>query len=162
MTRRHNYVVNDDILGAMKYSEKALHYQAIPLLVLVLIACSWPGSGHAQGTINLVAVVGAEVWALPRTAEVIAQNKAIAGVVRQLLDEPEQRLLLRYPEGEWGELWGMELQAWLVSLGVRSDRIILVQDYDDGEAVALSLVLPDAVPEMNADEPNKAVSQELE
>lgn len=92
---------------------------------------------------RFVAEVGAEFWASPRNGEAIIQYEPVVIAVNQLLVEPESYIVLRYPEGENGELWGVELQAWLVSLGLVSDRIELQSGYEGIDGVGLYIESPD-------------------
>jgi hypothetical protein len=92
---------------------------------------------------QFIAEVGAEFWASPRNGEAIIHYEPIAIVVDKLLVEPDAYLILRHPEGESGELWGVELQAWLVSLGLVSDRIELQPGYEGIDGVGLYIESPD-------------------
>ncbi len=89
--------------------------------------------------------VGIDFWMMPRDANRVMQEPSITQAVRVLLVEPESYLELRYPEGEMGELWGQELQAWLVALGVVSDRIELLLSLEPIESVVLVVVDPTTV-----------------
>lgn len=63
-------------------------------------------------------------WSRPRTAQVVQQFPAVQAVVQRWLQSPQkQRIELRYPGGETGSLWALELRDWLVALGVPSHKI---------------------------------------
>lgn len=111
--------------------------------LLFLIFCLLPG---AQAAEQAVAELGPEFWFTPRHGDVIAGRADIGMAVKHLLGEPEAYLVLRYPETESGELWGQELQAWLVSLGVVSDRIELQPDAQRLESLQVVLVSPALTP----------------
>ncbi|MFC1748365.1 hypothetical protein ACFL2V_06115 [Pseudomonadota bacterium] len=100
----------------------------------------------AQAAEQQVAVLDAEFWVSPRHGEVILKHQEIANAVRQLIADPEAYLVLHHPESEFGELWGGELQAWLVALGVVSDRLELRSGYEGGEGIALIVVSNDPEP----------------
>ena len=102
---------------------------------------------------RFVAEVGAEFWASPRNGEAIIQYEPVVIAVNQLLVEPESYIVLRYPEGESGELWGVELQAWLVSLGLVSDRIELQSGYEGIDGVGLYIESPDIDIDIEVAEP---------
>jgi hypothetical protein len=68
--------------------------------------------------------VTAAEWAQPRTGAALMQHPALAQAVQALQDG--QRLQLLYPGGDEGSLWARELQAWLVALGLSSQRIELL------------------------------------
>jgi hypothetical protein len=62
-------------------------------------------------------------WARPRHGEWLVTQPALAGAVGELQQQPDARLTIRYPGGDEGVLWAEELQAWLVALGIASERI---------------------------------------
>lgn len=82
--------------------------------------------------------VTAVEWAQPRTGAVLMQHPALAQTVQEL--RPGQRLQLLYPGGDEGSLWARELQAWLVALGVSSQRIELLAGSPREDAIALRVV----------------------
>jgi len=97
-----------------------------------------PVSGAVAGP--MLFPIGIELWMTPRDATTILHEPGISQAVKRLLDEPEAYLEVRYPTGEMGELWGQELQAWLVALGVVSDRIELLQSSEPAEGIVLAVV----------------------
>ncbi len=99
-----------------------------------------------HATERQIAVVGAEFWVSPRNGEVVLNDEPIASAVRLLITDPEAYLVLHHPDSEFGELWGLELQAWLVSLGVVSDRLELRAGLEE-DGVALILVTSDPEPQ---------------
>jgi len=103
----------------------------------------------AQAAERTVAELGAEFWFTPRHGDQIAERPDLGAAVVQLQAEPEAYLVLHYPQTESGELWGQELQAWLVSLGVVSDRIELQSDAEQLESVTVVLVTPNDEAEDN-------------
>ena len=70
-------------------------------------------------------IMTAAEWAQPRNGNALIRHPVLAGSVAQLIEQPQSRLLLRYPGGDEGKLWVHELKAWLVALGVESSRIEL-------------------------------------
>ncbi len=129
----------DDILNVMK---------SVAIFLSLVISSVWsPSPLHAaeQG----VAVIGAEFWAMPRHADQLLAQTPLKAAAQQLWVESDAYLVLHYPSGESGEVWGLELQAWLVSLGIASDRIALRAGYERDEGVAVIMVTA-AVPETEA------------
>lgn len=95
---------------------------------------------------SVTTVIGPEFWMSPRQGETLIKSEPLAGVVRAYLDATgDAKLRIRYPATETGELWGEELQAWLVSLGIASDRIEVISGYDHDDAVEVSLLTVSAV-----------------
>ena len=88
-------------------------------------------------------VVGAEFWAMPRHADQLLVQMPLKVAAQQLWVEPEAYLVLHYPNTESGEVWGLELQAWLVSLGISSDRVELRAGYERDDGVAVIVVASD-------------------
>lgn len=109
-------------------------------ILVLLMFCLTPAANAAE---EALAVLGAEFWFEPRHGDAIAEHEGVRGAVKKLIAEPEAYLALRYPATEFGELWGLELQAWLVSLGLVSDRIELQSGFDQLEAVELVVISPD-------------------
>lgn len=67
---------------------------------------------------------GAE-WARPRSAEAVTAMPTVRDAVRAWGQTPGAELVVRHPSGEAGLLWGEELRAWLVALGVPGDAVVL-------------------------------------
>ena len=104
---------------------------------LLLLLCLMPVTYAAE---DPVMVLDAEFWFMPRHGDVVAEHYGVRAAVKKLIADPDAYLALRYPDNETGELWGQELQAWLVSLGIVSDRIELQPGYDQVEGVALVVI----------------------
>ena len=96
-----------------------------------------------QAAEEMVAELGAEFWFTPRHGDVLVAHEVVRAAVKKLIAEPEAYLLLRHPETESGELWGQELQAWLISLGLVADRMELQPAPEQLESVTLIVVSPD-------------------
>lgn len=67
--------------------------------------------------------ITASEWARPRHGDWLVSQPALTAAIEQFQHTPNARLEIRYPGGDEGVLWAEELQAWLVALGVASDRI---------------------------------------
>lgn len=115
--------------------------KSIAVLLSLVISSLWAPL-PVQAAERNVAQLGAEFWFMPRHGEQLLAQDSLKVAVQRLSAEPEARLVLHHPATEAGELWGRELQAWLVSLGIVSDRIELRDGYE-GEGVAVILVTPD-------------------
>lgn len=68
-------------------------------------------------------VLDADDWARPRNAAYIIALAPVKNAVSQWLEEPDKRIIIRYPGGETGLLWAAELKDWLVALGIPSQHI---------------------------------------
>ncbi len=131
----------NDILNTMK---------SIVIFFSLMVSAAW-FLPPLQAAEQPVAVIGAEFWSMPRHADQLLAQTPLQAAVQQLWVEPESYLILHYPNGESGEVWGLELQAWLVSLGVTSDRIELRAGYERDDAVAVIMVAPDVEVEPEAE-----------
>lgn len=67
--------------------------------------------------------ITASEWARPRHGDWLVQQPSLVAAIQKLQQSPDAVLEIRYPGGDEGVLWAEELQAWLVALGVASDRI---------------------------------------
>ena len=86
--------------------------------VVLLIALALPGTAlAAQFSIH------AEEWARPRSGEAVRELPAMRDLMREFDRQPGASVEIRYPGGEAGVLWALEVTDWLVALGVPSDRI---------------------------------------
>lgn len=94
----------------------------LPLLFLTVLSLPLPSL--AEGPIY---VLTAGQWAVPRSGERLLRLPAVVDAVEAL--DPARaggRLRIHYPGGDEGTLWARELRAWLVALGLGSERIELV------------------------------------
>jgi len=65
----------------------------------------------------------AETWDTQRHGEGLLKMPVLTEVVKQWSVNSQQKIELRYPGGEEGELWVEELKDWFVSLGIPSSAI---------------------------------------
>ena len=84
--------------------------------------------------------ISALEWAQPRHGEWLVRQPALAAAIGQLQQQPHSRLQIRYPGGDEGVLWAEELQAWLIALGVASNRIERVPGSSEADMVQLEIV----------------------
>jgi hypothetical protein len=90
-------------------------------------------------------LLGYDTWARPRSASAVLQMPAVADAMRDWSQAVEgSRLYIRYPGGESGNLWALELRDWLVALGLPLERIVV----SPGSARADELLLFVAAPEV--------------
>lgn len=80
----------------------------------------------------------ASTWARPRSGATIAAMPPLAEVVDAWSKRPGDRIVIRHPGGEGGDVWAAELRAWLVALGIPGGRIELV---GGGEPEQLTLTV---------------------
>ncbi len=117
------------------------------LFALLLIAA------NAAAEDSPLFITAAE-WAQPRTGTAVMHYPALATAVARL--QAGQRLQLLYPGGDEGSLWASELQAWLVALGLPSQRIELLPGSSREDAIEVRIAgtatsQPDKNAESNSD-----------
>lgn len=76
-------------------------------------------------------------WAQPRNGAMVSHLPALATAMHEL--KKGQRLQLLYPGGDEGSVWAHELQAWLVALGLSSQRIELLPGSSREDAIEVRI-----------------------
>lgn len=117
--------------------------KSIAAFTPLLLSLAWVHS-PLQAAERPVMLLGAEFWATPRHGVQLLQPP-LRMAVEQLRAEPDAYLIVHHGDDESGQLWGRELQSWLISLGIVSERIELRGGYDGDAGVALRLFMPDGV-----------------
>ncbi|VAW61474.1 hypothetical protein MNBD_GAMMA10-846 [hydrothermal vent metagenome] len=103
------------------------------LLLLGLLFVS--NAGGANRSIAL----HAETWDMARHGEALLKVAQLAQIVNEWQKSRQQKIQLRYPGGEEGELWVEELKDWLVSLGIPSANIELAPGSDAQDVINMAL-----------------------
>ena len=105
------------------------------IAAMALMTAAWSAAQAAPATW----VLSAGEWAVPRQAETILTMQPVVAAVRALLAQPQAELSILHPAGEEGGLWGAELRAWLVALGVEAQRIHVQPAASEVNRVSLSV-----------------------
>jgi len=114
--------------------------RCLATILLLLLNSVFSINAFAQGdSVKL----HAETWDVPRHGEVLLNIPELSTIVKQWMKNTHQKIELRYPGGEEGELWVEELKGWLVSLGVPSS-VILLSPGSEAEDI-INMVLIEAV-----------------
>lgn len=100
----------------MKIISKSSAVTTLKLGLLIVTAAASCESSSAE-------LITAEDWSHPRNGVFVARLPAVAAAVDQMTVRPNRKLLIRYPDGEAGVRWAQELRAWLVAMGISSNRI---------------------------------------
>lgn len=103
----------------MKKISKSSAVTTLKLGLLIVTSAASCESSSAE-------LITAEDWSHPRNGVFVARLPAVAAAVDQMTARPNRKLLIRYPDGEAGVLWAQELRAWLVAMGISSNRIDIV------------------------------------
>ena len=117
-----------------EYRKKTRHrISKTSLLLAVLLLTS---SIVYANTIRIF-TLSAEVWARPRSGEVIPELDSVRAAVNYWGRGSDAIVVIRYPGGDSGELWGAELRDWLISLGVPSDYIHLLPGTQEADEIKI-------------------------
>ena len=84
--------------------------------------------------------LSAAEWARPRHGEWLVAHPALSAALNKLQQSPQSVLHIRYPGGDEGVLWAEELQAWLVALGLESERIEKLPGSGGEAAIQLEVI----------------------
>jgi hypothetical protein len=120
------------LLPSNGISDKILPIMRKTLIALLLLS-PFPATSEESWQITALE------WARPRHGEWLVRQPALSEAIGQMQQQPQARLQIRYPGGDEGVLWAEELQAWLVALGLASNRIERVPG--SSEAATISLVI---------------------
>lgn len=82
----------------------------------------------------------AEQWEFARGGENILSLPVLNNLITSWLADRQKLIEIKYPGGEEGEFWVQELTDWLVSLGIPSDRMIIVAGSGAGDMIKFDLI----------------------
>ena len=100
-----------------------------PLIISVLLyfAGDIPNLFAAQGipeTLLEQPILG-ENWPDRRTTKTVLSIVPIKQLLELFVENPRHQVTIRYPGGDKGNAWALELREWLVALGIPSNYIVL-------------------------------------
>ena len=96
--------------------------------------------------------LGYKDWPQRRSAYTVLELDSVRAVLSVFSEEEGQNVIVRYPGGDSGNAWALELREWLVSFGVLSHFITL--EPGSGGADHL-LIMIEATPSASAYEIQK-------
>lgn len=120
------------LLPSIGISDKILPIMTKTLIALLLLS---PLTATSEESWQITALE----WAQPRHGEWLVRQPALSAAIGKMQQQPQARLQIRHPGGDEGVLWAEELQAWLIALGLASNRIERVPG--NSEANTISLVI---------------------
>jgi hypothetical protein len=114
------------------------------LVIMIIFGSAWlPASGYAIESTpadNAEIVLHAEQWEAARAGERLLALPALQKLVNAWAARPQQKIELRYPGGEEGEVWVEELMDWLVSLGVASKYMNAVPGSGEADVIRFQII----------------------
>lgn len=102
--------------------------------VLAAVVCAalwWPGALRAEEVIHY------QDWLRLKGPTSLLQLPALQRVVDQFEAADDSVVIVRYPGGDEGNAWALQLRDWLVALGITSDEIRL----EPGSGVPQGIVI---------------------
>jgi hypothetical protein len=98
-------------------------------------------ASHALASVeDTTLVMHAEQWESARHGERLLQLPVLQQVVSQWSAHAGQKIELRYPGGEEGELWVEALRDWLISLGIASKYLVAVPGSGDADMIRFAII----------------------
>jgi hypothetical protein len=64
-------------------------------------------------------------WPDRRTTKTVLSIPPIKKLLALFIEDPRRQVTIRYPGGDKGNAWALELREWLVALGIPSSYIVL-------------------------------------
>ena len=100
-----------------------------PLIIILLLIFSGgiPNLFAGQGipeTLLEQPILG-ESWPDRRTTKTVLSILPIKKLLELFVETPRYGVTIRYPGGDKGNAWALELREWLVALGIPSNYIVL-------------------------------------
>ena len=83
--------------------------------------------------------LGYQDWPKRRSAYAVLELDPVRAVLSVFSEDGDQNVIVRYPGGDGGNAWALEVREWLVALGVPS-HFITLEPGSGGEARLLILV----------------------
>lgn len=93
--------------------------------------------GKANGADSVV--LTAETLSRMNTSAELVSAPGLAELVRKLDVDQKLGLVVHYPGGETGQVWGGRIESWLIAYGLSSRRILLEvgTSSDDGVEIVV-------------------------
>tara|TARA_Y100000588_G_C13474752_1_gene594134 strand:+ start:61 stop:432 length:372 start_codon:yes stop_codon:yes gene_type:complete len=100
-----------------------------PLIIVLLLyfAGDVPNLFAGQGipeTLLEQPILG-QNWPDRRTTKSVISILPIKKLLELFVENPNYRVTIRYPGGDMGNTWALELREWLIALGIPSNYIVL-------------------------------------
>lgn len=107
--------------------------------LLILITLYWLSVAPVLAEEYSV-VLRAEQWDTLRNGEALLKQPELSNLIQRWMNAPDDKIELRYPGGEEGEVWVHELIDWLVALGVPSSAMQSLPGSGTNDTIYLVLI----------------------
>ena len=99
-------------------------------LIIILLLCFTVDSpnllaGQGIPEMLLEQPIHSENWPDQRTTNTVLSIRPIKKLLELFVENPRHQVTIRYPGGDKGNAWALELREWLVALGIPSNYIVL-------------------------------------
>ena len=100
-----------------------------PLIIILLLYFAggipnlFAGQGIPETLLEQPILVGN--WPDRRTTKSVLSIQPIKKILGLFVENPRHQVTIRYPGGDKGNGWALELREWLVALGIPSKYIVL-------------------------------------
>ena len=101
--------------------------RSLIIILLLCFAVDIPNLFAGQGipeTLLEQPILG-ENWPDRRTTNTVLAIRPIEKLLELFVENPRHQVTIRYPGGDKGNAWALELREWLVALGIPSNYIVL-------------------------------------
>lgn len=72
--------------------------------------------------------LSSKTWGNPQNTKEILHIRPLTSIMRKLTHRPAAKLSVLYHGDDKGTKWASDFRSWLISLGLKSERIILSPD----------------------------------
>jgi len=100
-----------------------------PLIIILLLNFSGgvPNLFAGQGIPEMLLEqpIFGEDWPDRRTTKTVLSIPPIKKLLALFIEDSRRQVTIRYPGGDKGNSWALELREWLVALGIPSSYIVL-------------------------------------
>ncbi len=129
-------------MPVLKLRTGRVSYWATNLALIIIASGVLPATSYAieSAAGDSAMQLRAEQWEAAREGERILALPVLQQLVNRWDAHPGQKIELRYPGGEEGELWVGALRDWLVSLGVASSAMVAVPGSGQADIIEFQII----------------------
>lgn len=111
----------------------------VPIAIVLCLACWTSVAAGSPNETVLRTTLDRKAWPPQRDGRTILALTPIRILLGRFDEVQPHRVIIRYPGGDLGNAWGLELRDWLVALGVPLERLVLEPGSGASDQVVLIL-----------------------